>query len=309
MKAKVWEEMSSIIEDYVRPAALLELVRAFLDGKNQENGYWSQLTLYTHWMGGGSSESIYRLAALNELYMLALDVVDDLQDEDNEDKPWMKCPRGQTLNAILALLNCCYGELGRLRESEPFSIYPLLGEASRLIAGSIEGQHKDISYAVQTEEDYIAMVQQKSGSLIRFSCYLGLAGAQLSARSMEVMNELADCIGIIAQLENDIRDVSRVDWKNDLVSRKKTLPILYLLIYSDEDFPVLKQYYDGELTREQFLSHKEACLTFVEDSGCLEYARVIQSLYIERVHELFTMIEGKEEWKQKLQELTVGLPD
>lgn len=306
MRELVWEQAESLVNDYIQPAELLALVHSYLEDKKQESGYWQQLTVYSHWMAGGSSDSIYRLAAISELFMLALDIVDDLQDQDNEDKPWMVSPSSYTLNAVLGLLNCCYGELGRLKESEPFAIYPLLGEASRWVSLSIEGQYRDISNSIESEEDYIVMVQQKSGSLIRLAMYIGLAVSPLSSSQQAVIDELASCLGIIAQLENDLRDVARADVKSDLLCRKKTLPILYLLQFSEEDFPLLKQYYDGVSDQEELLAHKQECLAFVEQSGCLEYGRVIQSLYINRAHELFDLLEGVEEWKEKLRKMTIG---
>ncbi|WP_010273687.1 polyprenyl synthetase family protein [Paenibacillus senegalensis] len=306
MRDKVWEQAEGLVNDYIQPNDLLTLVHSYLRDKQQESCYWQQLTLYSHWMAGGSSDSIYRLAAISELFMLALDIVDDLQDQDNVDKPWMVSPPSHTLNAVLGLLNCCYGELGRLKESEPFAIYPLLGEASRLAALSIEGQYRDISNAVESEEDYIIMVQQKSGSLIRLAMYFGLAVSPMSSPQLAVLDELASCLGIIAQLENDLRDVGRLDAKSDLLSRKKTLPVLYLLSYSEEDFPILQQYYEGALSKEKFLQHQDECLAFVEQSGCLQYGRAIQNLYIDRAHELFDLLEGVEEWKEKLRVMTIG---
>lgn len=309
MREKVWDQADSLIEEYIRPTELKSLVLSYLEDKKREDGYWQQLTVYSHWMAGGGSDSIYRLAAVTELFMLALDIVDDLQDQDNTDKPWMVSPSSYALNAVLGLLNCCYGELGRLKESEPFAIYPLLGEVSRWLAYSIEGQYRDISDAIESEEDYIIMVQHKSGALIRLAMYIGLAASPVTPTEQSVLDELASCIGIIAQLENDLRDVSSFDTKSDLIHRKKTLPVLYLLTYSEEDFPLLKQYYDGKASREQFLAHQEECLNFIQGSGCLEYVRVIQSLHIDKAHELFDQLDGISEWKEKLRLMTIGERD
>nr|WP_275983792.1 class 1 isoprenoid biosynthesis enzyme [Paenibacillus hamazuiensis] len=256
-------------------------------------------------MLGGESPFIREIAALTELLILTLDIVDDVQDRDNMEKPWMRCPQEQTINAILAFLMGFMGKLGQLVEHSPQTV-PMIQETARIVSRAIDGQHKDLlGHCVESEQDYIAVVQEKSGSLIRLACYMGGFDApQSDAAAIRLMNELADCIGIMAQINNDVKDVQRYDLKNDLLHKKRTLPILYMLAHCDGKFPALKLFYEGNMSTEQFLRHKPECLAFVADSGCIEYCRIIQSLYYNRAEELFSKIPGRSPWKEKFRETT-----
>lgn len=300
MHESVSLEIYRMIDLYAAEESLNALLKSFVEEKLQEGSKWSQIAIYTHSMLGGRSTSVFKHAAVAELAALALDIADDLQDQDNAAKSWITCGREYSLNGILAFLAVCMGEC------EPHSVK----EVGRFIATSVNGQQADLNASLQTEEDYFDMITHKSASLIRMACYLGYSLIpELDESRKHQVDELARLVGIIAQLDNDIRDVRRVDEKNDLLQKKRTFPILYLLQYSEEDFPQLMHYYTGELTREQFLAHKPQCLKFIDQSGCLEYSRVIQSLYRDQADVLFHQLDALSPWKEKFRELTLGPRD
>ncbi|CAK4820332.1 unnamed protein product [Aphanomyces euteiches] len=117
------------------------------------------------------------------------------------------------------------------------------------------------------------------------------------------MNELAYCIGAIAQIENDIQDILRFDLKNDLLHKKKTLPTLFLLAEPDEEFPFIQQYYEDKLSMEEILEKKQVCIQYIQDSGCIEYSKVIQRLLIQQAELLLSSVNAKSPWKEKFAEL------
>jgi competence protein ComQ len=300
-------EMNRIVDEYVEHAAFNALIKSFISVKAAEKTRWSEITQVVHFMFAGNSPHIERLAALTEMIILALDIMDDLQDQDNADILWMTCPPGYALNAVVALLMAVIGEATRL-EGPPREGTPLFAqEASRILMKALGGQYKDLAYSIVTEADYMEMIQEKSGSLIRLASYMGYGNSAISAADMASMNELAYCVGAIAQIENDIQDVIRFDLKNDLLHKKKTLPILFLLAESDKDFPIIQEFYAGKLTEQQFLAKKHECMTYIMDSGCIEYARVIQQLYRNAAQRLLVSIDGKSPWKEKFADLTLML--
>lgn len=304
MLPSIAEEMNRIVDEYVEHAGFNALLKSFIAVKAIEKTKWAEITKAVHFMFKGSSPHIERLAALTEMMILALDIMDDLQDQDNTDILWMTCPQGYALNAVVALLMAVIGEAARLEGPSREGISPFAQEASRILMKALEGQFKDLSHSNATEADYMEMIQEKSGSLIRLSCYMGYGSSAISAKDMESMNELAYCIGGIAQIENDIQDVVRFDLKNDLLHKKKTLPILFLLAEPDKDFPIIQDFYEGKLTEQQFLAKKKECITYIIDSGCMEYSQVIQQLYRNEAQRLLASIDVESSWKDQFAKLT-----
>lgn len=303
MNTGIWKEMQRIVDEYVWEADLRELLQTFVREKELENSIWWKKTTYTHWMLGGTSPHINRLAAATELILLALDIVDDLQDQDNTVKPWMTCPREYALNGILAFLMGFVGQLDQLQGNRTTGA---AAEASRIIARSINGQQRDLNGRIQTADDYLIMVQDKSGSLVRLACFMGYASVPCAEDTIRQMNDLADCIGLIHQIQNDLNDLLRYDVKNDLFAKKRTLPILYLLEDSEPAAAIVKDFYDGSINREEFIRHKRECLSYIQESGCIEYAKVVQSLCVQKADELHEQIPARSPWKERFREMAYG---
>jgi competence protein ComQ len=299
------EEMLRIVDKYATEDSLNVLLKTFIRDKEAEGSRWSSIARCTHGMLGGNSPFIDRSAALTELVMLSFDIIDDLQDGDNTGKPWITCPHAYTLNGILSLLFGFIGEIGYLPQKLLHDAKSLMTEIGMILSRSINGQQIDLNGSIVTEADYIAMIKKKSGSLLRFACFMGYSLVpDLDKQSIEKINELAEYMGMISQLDNDIRDVLSFDAKNDLLQKKRTLPILYLLAESDLEFPPLHQYYRGEIIREQFVRYKQECMLYIENSGCIEYSRVVQSLYLNQANDLFDSIPAISPWKEKFREIT-----
>lgn len=284
--------MQSIVTSSIYVPELKELLQESIREKYKETSIWSALTSSAHLLAGGRFPHIDRVAACSELLLLAFDIADDLQDGDNLEKPWMRVSRDTALNAFSALLVTAIGEIASLERiylREPAvapsdshsSAAPIVAELSAYITQAINGQQQDIANAIDSEKDYMAMASAKSGAVMNLALMLGygFAGAQ---SQNAVWNRLGTLLGLMGQLRNDMRDVLRWDKKSDLLFKRKTFPILYLLTYSEEDFPPLLEFYEGKLTKEQFADHKQECIAFIRDSGCLEYTREVLRLHLEQ---------------------------
>jgi competence protein ComQ len=308
MRQDVIGQIERWIDEYFPYAPLNAMLRQFSAEKQREGSTWSDIALTVHAMLGGRSSHIVKSAAAAELILLALDIVDDLQDQDNMRKPWMTAPQPLALNAVLSFLTLFISGLGEMLEPADGNRAGVVAAAGKLLAGSIYGQHLDITDAVETEEDYVEMVHHKSGLLMQLVCYLGycLVEPAVDEATAAVMDELAQFAGGVSQLRNDLNDVQRVDVKNDLLNKKKTVPTLFLLKGSADEFPPLLDYYEGRLSREQFLDLKPDILRYVESSGCIEYTRAIQYLYLERADELLDKLQADDEWKMRFRDLTFG---
>lgn len=302
MDSGVRERMLGMVEAHFKDEALKRLLTDCIRDKAEETSRWSAITINAHRMLGGNSADLERAAALTELLILALDIVDDLQDQDNATKRWMQWPAAYTLNAVLGMFAAFMAEWEGVGQAG------LLSEVGKLLARSVEGQQRDVGDAVLTEADYVAMVRKKSGSLIRLACRIGAALVpDLNRETLARLDDMAECIGMVAQIGNDVKDVLRYDLKNDLLQKKRTLPILFMLVDSESEFPPLGQFYAGDMPVEEFLSLKTACMQYIRDSGCIEYARVIQRLYIDKAKELLETLPTVSPWKEKFQACTIGV--
>lgn len=308
MRSEVIQQMERIVDEHFYVEPLRQQLKHFIQEKYRERSIWSDITYHCHLMLGGRSPHIDTMGAITEMMMLALDIVDDLQDQDNLEKPWMICPPQYALNAAFSLVFSSLSEMDKLSLSDHRNDRSTIGHICRYITNSGNGQFVDIEASIHTEEDYVHAIQQKSGSLFQFVCYMGYSGLEQQPEAEVIQNieEYAAYIGIIHQLENDIRDVQRYDIKNDLLQKKKTLPVLFLLKHSDEDFPEFKQYYEGRLSEEQFTSKKLACLEYISNSGCIEYSRIIQTLFVDRAEQILSRLPAQEPWKEKFAELTIS---
>ncbi|SFL35593.1 competence protein ComQ [Paenibacillus sp. 1_12] len=304
IEPRIVEEMRRIVDKYVTEPDLNELLKTFIQDKAAEGSQWSNITRYTHYMLGGDSPRIDLAAAMTEIILLSFDIIDDLQDGDNKEKPWIVCSHAFTLNGILAFLFSFMTEVSVLQESNGQA--PLLMEKlGAILSQSINGQQIDLNDSISSESDYLTMIEKKSGSLLRFACSMGyLLIPDLDQRTIHTMDQLANYIGMISQLDNDIRDVLRFDVKNDLLQKKRTLPVLFLLMEKDEHFPYIQQYYNGQLTYNEFVLRKRECIHYIEDSGCIEYCKIIQSLHTDQANQLFESLPGLSPWKEKFKGIT-----
>lgn len=296
MNADVIQELHLLVDKYALDGELNRLIKEFVRDKAGEKSVWSELTVCVHRMLGGDSPELMRSAAWTEWFLLLLDIVDDLQDRDNLDKLWMKCDPAIALNAVLVMFAASLGELGGNA-----SIASAVGG---LFARSIQGQQMDLVCGVRTEEDYFAMVERKSGALMQLAYMMGYSLIEgLPSEMRDALDELAVCAGIAAQIENDAADILRYDLKNDLLQKKRTLPVLFLLEDIAEECPLLDDFYAGRISQEEFLTHKIEVLDYVRDSGCVEYCEVIQTLYLDRARELLRSIPTRSPWAERFEEI------
>lgn len=307
MDAKVIEEMNKLIDRYFGASNLHVLLKDFIQDKVQEQSIWSEITLSIHFMLGGESPHIYRMAALVELVILSLDMLDDLQDDDHADKPWMKCGRENTMNAVVGLLMVTLADTG---QGEKSSVKSITRTITTSVMRAICGQHKDLNDTIHSEEDYITMVKEKSGSLVQLACQMGIICLDYVDNDIEKrVAEMATYIGIMAQLDNDRADMMKLDVKNDILIKKRTLPIMFLLSVCEEKFPQLLEYYKGTLSQSEFLNYKTELLTFMVDSGAIEYAKTIQMLYLHKAEQIFETLPAHSPWNLRFKEIVFRSDD
>lgn len=153
-----------------------------------------------------------------------------------------------------------------------------LSHLTSCLLQSVQGQQTDVACDVQTEADYLKMVEKKSGSLVAMACVIGalLAGKE----DIAAIETYANYIGIAAQIDNDLDALHRWDEKNDIHAKKKSLPILYMLESKNDN--LWKQYVNNDIDYDGMYVQKEKALEQMEQEGAIYYANVMSQIYKEK---------------------------
>lgn len=76
---------------------------------------------------------------------------------------------------------------------------------------------------IKTESEYLEMVEKKSGALVSMACLVGAALAD-DKNNSPIIEKYAKNLGIAAQIDNDLCALFRWDEKNDIKTKKISLP-------------------------------------------------------------------------------------
>lgn len=218
----------------------------------------------------GNSEidnnEIYSIAAAIELFVLSLDIIDDIQDNDSENI-WMEKPE-QSLNISLFLINKCqsiYLNSSFLHKQKALEILNIY------FTKTIQGQQLDLENNALTEKEIIHILEEKSGSLVSLSCLIGKV--LRDGKAEEYYKQYSNALGVIQQINNDISSLYNNDKKNDFLNGKINLPILYIFNrYSFFSLHLLKKYQTENLALIPYTNKVE----FFENTFALQYCEIIK---------------------------------
>lgn len=236
------------------------------------------------------NDDIYKVAAAIELLILSFDIIDDLQDQDT-DNCWSKTP-DLSLNTAVAMLVMASKIIRESTfEHKGLAIQLLETYALR----SISGQQLDLLNSCQDEQSYLQMIEQKSGSLTAMSCLIGeaLAKGDVSTQT----EEYSKYIGIIQQIKNDIQSLKTWGRKNDLLNRKYSLPIIYLLITENSVSKSIKDYYNKDIVTfmDNYVIERELL-----NSGAIRYAIAIKNLHKAKALQIIQDVNISKEMKNTI---------
>lgn len=274
VSGKISETLHAIIDEQIKQNTLKEQLLEFIDYQaKREFPFGQLLVLHYNIFNGTKTEEIYTVAAAVEMLILSFDMLDDFEDDDFKDKPWAKKPNA-ALNTTTALLFLSANVIRNTDfNNKDKGISILLDYALR----SINGQHRDLLNNCINEADYIKMTIEKSGSLVALSCLLGSA---LAIKDFPVeVEDYSQCIGLIGQFNNDLSDIKTWDGKNDLVNKKFSLPIIYLLNSKDEKLNFIRDYYNNKIEKNEILKQREFISEKFLSTGAIAYTEVIKKIY------------------------------
>lgn len=271
LQDRITESLDTLIE---KEALIGDELRGMLQSFKEEKtdvGYSFGKLCIIHYeaFADHCNEDIYKVAAAIELLILSFDIIDDLQDQDAE-YSWSKTP-DLSLNTAVAMLVMA-SKIIRESTFEHKDLAVQLLEKYALL--SINGQQLDLLNCCRDEQSYLQMTEQKSGSLTAMSCLIGEALAK-----GEISTQVEACskyIGIIQQIKNDIQGLKEWNGKNDLLSRKYSLPIIFLFSTENDVSKAVKKYYNEDIVT--FLDNY-AIKEELTSGGSIRYAIAIKNLY------------------------------
>lgn len=297
MHGKILSVLQQAVNDYFLIDGFKKRALSFIEYKIKEACPFADLVILHYQMFGGKSEHIYKAAASVELLILGLDIFDDLQDQDNPTVPWSRIEPALSSNIAIGFLMLSETLLAQT-SFETDRKLRAINDLNEQVLKAVNGQYSDLANRISSEEDYIEMARNKSGSLLACACLVGAGLAGENYRGP--VKEYAEMIGIAAQIKNDMNDIVRWDEKNDLIHKKKTLPTLFLLQNKQTQFQIIKDYYEGKLGKEALYEHKFEIKGLIEQSGANEYAGVIMRIYQLRASERIEGLDVEQTWKEKL---------
>ncbi|MBF0464210.1 MAG: polyprenyl synthetase family protein [Nitrospirae bacterium] len=126
-----------------------------------------------------------------------------------------------------------------VEQHDPHIVEAIAQAATKMTEGEILQLQKIADPSV-TEQDYINIVERKTGSLFSASCRIGALLGGSSVEKVEALTSFGLKCGIVFQMCDDILDFQADEsllgkrLGKDLIEGKITLPLIYLLKYAAE---------------------------------------------------------------------------
>ncbi|MFF2093775.1 polyprenyl synthetase family protein [Paenibacillus sp. NPDC058174] len=278
------QEMKQFAVRYFKDEKLLYYANLFMERKFTEPMKFGPLTvLHYRLFGGTSPEAACRAGASVELFILASDILDDLQDQDAPHQPWSQAPLPIALHLATVLMTLSQQAMTECG-LDSGTVLPVIDMMNKQLLIAANGQMADLGNLAADEASYIDIVRNKSAALLVLAC---MTGVMLTGREWHAgVAEYAEQLGIAAQIENDRRDLLRWDEKNDFLQRKKTLLTLFLLEDLGEGDSWVADYYAGKFNESDVLGMQAEFEQLCERSGTMLYGSAMFSLYFNRFQEL-----------------------
>lgn len=230
--------------------------------------------------GGDWRKALPAASAVELIHNFSL-VHDDIEDgsESRRGRPtvWKKWGVPQALNAGDAIFTLARLSTHRLLASnvEPQAVLNVQHVLDRACLMLTLGQHLDLAFECLqsvTEDDYFAMIEGKTSSLLAAATTVGAIVAGADSHNLERYRVFGHHLGLAFQLLDDILgtwgsiEVTGKPSGDDLVAHKKTLPVIHGLENSDR----FRQLWSAAATGSASVPEMARAL---EEAGSLAHTR------------------------------------
>jgi geranylgeranyl diphosphate synthase, type I len=252
------------------------------------------LLLCTEVASGNWRTALPAASAVEILHNFSL-VHDDIQDNSpvRHGRPtvWKIWGHANAINvgdALFGLSYCALEELNNVGLSAEVTL-----EAWHIFNQTVQeltrGQHLDMRFEkleVVSVDDYLSMITGKSAALVAACAQIGALIATGNREAAQLYAEFGLNLGLAFQIRDDILgiwgnpDVTGKSVATDIVSRKKSLPILYGLSQSDKLLHLYRRDNFNENDVDEAVSLLDAlgARSYAENSEARYYERAIAAL-------------------------------
>lgn len=264
--------------------------------------------------GGEWKQVIPAASSLSFLHNFSL-IHDDIEDDSDtrRGRPtvWKKWNMPQALNSGDLMFSFAYACMMQLNETghSPEMTLQALQLLQSTIQKLVHGQHLDMSFEHRedvTLAEYWRMIEGKTAALISCACELGACLAGTNAEQQQYLATFGQSLGLAFQVIDDWLGIwgdPAITGKNasmDLISRKKTIPILYGL---EQNQVFAKRWKMGFLPEDV-----ETMAELLKEEGAQAYTEAeAHRLTNQALHALDQAFEKENELAQLLAELATKL--
>lgn len=290
--------MRRVVDDYVSAPDFGVFIRYPLGWVDQDGKPYHQTTgkrirpllllLCAEAAGGDWRDALPAAAAVELLHNFSL-VHDDIEDNSptRHGRPtvWTIWGQANAINAGDALFALAYCALERLSERVPSEIALKVWRIFNLTNIELtRGQHFDMRFETQTlvtVEEYLSMISGKSAALVATCAQIGALVGSGDEETAAHYAEFGLNLGIAFQIRDDILgiwgdpDVTGKSAATDILSRKKSLPVLYGLAQS----PALVELYGRDSFGE---AEVEQAVALLDTLKAREYSEDVEAQYYHR---------------------------
>ena len=208
-------------------------------------------------VGGNVLQILPAAAALELIHNFSL-IHDDIQDSGYErhHQPtiWRLWGKPQAINAGDAMFTLVYLALLKLKNNQvpAKNIVDCVDMLSKVCLQLCEGQYLDIEYETHLDvsiNDYLKMAEKKTAALFEASTSMGVFLVNEDDRLINNFRLFGRELGMAYQIHDDILGIWGIEDStgksaNDILQKKKTLPVVYTLQHiKGEDKMKLEEFY------------------------------------------------------------------
>ena len=265
----------------------------------------------------GSDKNILPIAMSIELFHNFSLIHDDIEDRDefrrNRETVWkiwgeeVGIISGNSMHALASKA------LDSVQTNNDFKLLELRKLVNETCIEVIEGQYLDIDFEKRKEislENYLQMIEKKTGALIKTSVILGSILEDYSKDSLEVFTEIGESFGHMFQIKDDVLGIWGDDKfgkpiGSDILKKKKSFPILKLLQSSSQ---IDKKYINMIFMKEKISENdKNKILDLMDKYHIKTYCDSILSEKYNHTKRLIIRLEIKDNYKSILEKINYFL--
>ncbi|MFN2304721.1 MAG: polyprenyl synthetase family protein [Anaerolineales bacterium] len=237
---------------------------------------------------------------------------DDIQDQSplRHGKPtlWKKWGLAQAINAGDALFSISQLALLDLAATTNDHIcYLAAQELNQVCLKLTQGQYLDIAFESLDNVEintYFDMIEGKTAALISFSTFAGGLVTDQTSEVLDLLSTFGQSVGMAFQIQDDYLGIwgdpliTGKSAASDIMTRKKTLPILYGLNHCSV---FLEEWQNTKMTK----SHVLNMANILEDCGAKQFVQTKATGYTEKAfNTLEKLFPKKNAYSSALFELT-----